>query len=161
MKTLQIDEKDARLLYPTASAEFKQMLIDSFGKDFFEQKITDKIKTIDDVLADNGITRQQFDERTQYDDIDDKAFKMAKLIAKALNEGWIADYSDENQRKWFPWMRWDKNLGRFVFDYSGYNCANTSAGCGPRLCFKSKELCEYAAKTFPEVYDEISKHYYK
>lgn len=43
MKTLQIDEANARKLYPKATEAFKTMLEDSFGKDFFSQKITDRI----------------------------------------------------------------------------------------------------------------------
>lgn len=45
MKNLQINEDKALKLYPNASAEFKQMLDDSFGKEFFSRKITDRVKT--------------------------------------------------------------------------------------------------------------------
>ncbi len=34
-KTLQMDEATARRLYPTAAPEFKEMLEQNFGKDFF------------------------------------------------------------------------------------------------------------------------------
>ena len=44
-KSLQIDENKAFDLYQTATPEFKQMLEDSFGKEFFKRKITDRVKS--------------------------------------------------------------------------------------------------------------------
>ena len=50
-KSLQIDENKAFDLYQTATPEFKQMLEDSFGKEFFKRKITDRVKSYEDACA--------------------------------------------------------------------------------------------------------------
>ena len=54
-KSLQIDENKAFDLYQTATPEFKQMLEDSFGKEFFKRKITDRVKSYEDACAILGI----------------------------------------------------------------------------------------------------------
>ena len=48
MKTLQISEQKARELYKSGSGELRSILEESFGKDFFSQKITDRVKTYED-----------------------------------------------------------------------------------------------------------------
>jgi hypothetical protein len=48
MQTLQIDETKAKKLYRIAGPEFKEMLHDTFGEKFFQEKITDRVKTFED-----------------------------------------------------------------------------------------------------------------
>lgn len=56
MKTLQIEDKEARKLFPVASAEMKAILVSTFGAEFFSGKITDRIKTYEDACAETGET---------------------------------------------------------------------------------------------------------
>ena len=48
-KTLVLDDQKAKELYQTAAPEFKAMLEQSFGKAHFLIKITDRIKSWEDV----------------------------------------------------------------------------------------------------------------
>lgn len=155
MKTLRIEESKARSIYKTASSELKIMLEDTFGKEFFSQKVTERIKTYEDacrelgivpidesVLSSNGFTK------------DEIAYRKIKTITEALNEGWKPNWNDENQKKWMPWFYPNSSSG-FVFYDAGYGYSLASAGNGLRLCFKSDELATYAGKQFVELYKEF------
>lgn len=72
------------------------------------------------------------------------------IIAKALNEGWIPDWSDWNQNKYFPWFGFQGS--RFVFCNVGYGC--TGSFLGSRLCYKDEATAEYAGKTFIYLYND-------
>ena len=155
MKTLQIEESKARSIYKTASSELKVMLEDTFGKDFFSQKVTERIKTYEDACKELGIV--PVDESALLAGgftKDEIAYRKIKTIAEALNEGWKPNWNDENQKKWIPWFYPNSSSG-FVFltTYFGYSSAG--AGYGLRLCFKSDELATYAGKQFVELYKEF------
>lgn len=113
MQTLQIDKNNARKLYPSASTEFRQMLVDTFGETFFSQKITDRVKTFEDACEVLGLNPS-----TVYDDpanaADEIAYRKLKIIIKALNEGWTPDWDNSSQAKWRPWFY--LNAPGFRFD---------------------------------------------
>jgi hypothetical protein len=149
MQTLQIDKNNARKLYPTAAPEFKTMLEDSFGKDFFSQKITDRIKTFEDACEILGL-----DPNHNYYRIgpaDEIAYTKLKVIIQALNEGWTPNWNDSNERKWRPWFY----LNAPGFRLYGVYCNITYSAVGSRLCLRSEELAEYAAKQFLDLYKDF------
>jgi hypothetical protein len=149
MQTLQIDKANARKLFSTASPEFKQMLVDTFGEKFFQQKITDRVKTFEDACEVLGLYRGAV---TQDDDtIDEAAYKKLKVITKALNEGWTPDWSNENQFKWYPYFK----MSGFGFSTTDCGYWSSGTGVGSRLCFKSSELAEYAGKQFVSIYQDF------
>lgn len=51
------------------------------------KKITDRIKTFLDACEALNISIDWFEEQTQFDSPDEKAYKKMKIIARALNEG--------------------------------------------------------------------------
>jgi hypothetical protein len=59
--------------------------------------VTDRIKTVADVLADNGVTPEEFDELCEGLDPDEKAYRIMKLLTKSLNEGWVPDWNNSNE----------------------------------------------------------------
>lgn len=78
-------------------------------------------------------------------------------IAQAWNkeDGFVPDFSDWNQGKWFPWFKYDK-------DAAGFVCADTynapslaAANFGSRLCFKSESRAEQFGKQFAELYNKV------
>lgn len=78
-------------------------------------------------------------------------------LAEAWNkeDGFVPDFSDWNQDKWFPWFVYDKDVAGFV-------CANTHntpmaarASFGSRLCFKSSERAEQFGKQFDDLYNAV------
>ena len=80
----------------------------------------------------------------------------AVVVTEAINDGWVADYNDPTQKKWFPVFVADSSSpSGFVFLCSGCTCSDASAGDASRLCFKSKADADYAGKTFTEIYAGI------
>ena len=78
-------------------------------------------------------------------------------IAEAWNkeDGFVPDFSDWVQDKWFPWFVYNK-------DAAGFECANTTyaptfayATIGSRLCFKSSARAAQFGKQFAELYNEV------
>jgi hypothetical protein len=72
------------------------------------------------------------------------------IIARALNGDWKPDWLDWDQNKYYPWF--DFQGSRFVFHDVHFHC--TRSFLGSRLCFRSRELAEYAGKTFTDLYHE-------
>lgn len=156
MKTLQIDEKKARQLYKTASNEFKTTLECTFGKEFFSQNITDRIKTYEDACNELGINPLDEDELTGFGlTKDDIAYQKLKVIVRALNEGWVADVCDSRVSRYCPWFRPNESPSSFDSGGSHYDSSNARAGSGSRLCFKSEKLSDYAGKQFIELWKEF------
>ncbi|MDY2736716.1 hypothetical protein [Intestinibacter sp.] len=77
-------------------------------------------------------------------------------IAEAWNkeDGFVPDFSDWNQNKWFPWFKYDKDAAGF------YAIANTAPSFaysyfGSRLCFKTPERAEQFGKQFEDLYNKV------
>lgn len=151
MQPLKIDEQKARKLFPNASNEFKEMLIDTFGEKFFSQKITDRIKTIEDVYAEAGVNPDRYKLRLD-ETVDEQYYRIAKLMVKVLNEGWVPDWNDKSQPKFHIWFEVKSGSGLAYRAYDGWA---TLTAVGSRLCFKSRELAEYAAKQFIDIYTKF------
>ena len=79
-------------------------------------------------------------------------YKLIK-IAEALNEGWKPDWKNWDELKYYPWFRMDTPSG-FGFSYSFCAYSFTASIVGSRLCFKSRELAEYAGKQFEAIYND-------
>jgi hypothetical protein len=156
MQTLQIDKANAMKLYPTASPEFKQMLLDSFGEKFFEQKITDRVKTFEDAcevldLEPDDVLHSAHSPFLENHISSINAYCKLIVIAAALNQGWSPDWLNENQQKWYPYF----NMSGFGFSHSDFDCWGSGANVGSRLCFKSSELAEYAGRQFLAIYKDF------
>ena len=78
-------------------------------------------------------------------------------IAQAWNkaDGFVPDYSDWYQDKWFPWFRYDKGTAGFVYAAADYAPTNEDAIVGSRLCFKTKERAAQFGKQFAELYNKV------
>lgn len=147
MATLTVDDKTAWEIYPSAPPALKAILDESYPKDFFKGKITDRIKTFEDACEYNntnpnasrfivGTRQQRFMERVAE-------------VTKALNEGWTADYGD-GEYKYTPWFYLDSPGFRFGVSY--FTLTYSNAGGGSRFAFKTRELSDYAGKQFLHEY---------
>lgn len=78
-------------------------------------------------------------------------------IAEAWNkeDGFIPDFSDWNQDKWFPWFKYNENAAWFVYTYAYNAPVNASANFGSRLCFKSSKRAEQFGKQFEGLYNKV------
>jgi hypothetical protein len=150
MKQLVLDEKTAKKLYPNADKGFKAILHDSFGEKFFQEKITERIKSFENACVEVGEDPE--DAKFTQGTPDEIAYKKIKVIVRALNEGWVPDWNNSNQRKWAPWFYLD-NPG-FRFRGADYAYAHTFTTGGSRLCLHSEELAIYAGKQFTDIYNQ-------
>ena len=78
-------------------------------------------------------------------------------IAEAWNkeDGFVPDFSDWQQDKWFPWFSYDKDAAVFVYGNT-LNAPETAfAVVGSRLCFKSYARAAQFGKQFAELYKKL------
>ena len=78
-------------------------------------------------------------------------------IAQAWNkeDGFVPDFSDWEQDKWFPWFVYDKDAAGFVF-VDTYNTPTFAAAhFGSRLCFKSSARAAQFGKQFADLYNKV------
>lgn len=153
MKTLKIDEKEALKLYKTASNEFKQILEDTFGKNYFNQKITDKIQDLDDILEYLALDEDElyiFPKNTK--DKFERYINACAIIPKIVevyNEGKELDWNNTNQYKYLPYYEFSRSGGWSFLSYVGWDFV----ACGPAgLHYKSLELLNDACKKFNDIY---------
>lgn len=78
-------------------------------------------------------------------------------IAEAWNkeDGFVPDFSDNEQDKWFPWFRYDKDAARFLCVTTNRTPVTASASFGSRLCFKTSERAEQFGRQFADLYNKI------
>ena len=80
------------------------------------------------------------------------AYYKLVIIIRALNEGWEPNWKNWDERKWYNYF-WTESASGFVRSITDYSFTFTSIGA--RLCFKSRELAEYARKQFEQLYLEF------
>lgn len=78
-------------------------------------------------------------------------------IAQAWNkeDGFVPDFSDENQDKWFPWFKYDEDAAGFVYAYAKHAPTGVYAYFGSRLCFKTLKRAEQFGKQFADLYNKV------
>lgn len=118
------------------------------------KSITERIKTIEDAINELGETDVEVAELRKLENANITSHilykQQAVVIAKALNEGWIADYTNIDQTKYEPRFYYASSAGGFVCH--GYDGWATSTAVGSRLCFHSSELAKYFGTQFIEIH---------
>lgn len=78
-------------------------------------------------------------------------------IAQAWNkeDGFIPDFNDANQYKYFPWFKYDKDAAGFVFASAVNASAVTIADFGSRLCFKTRKRAIQFGKQFVYLFNKV------
>lgn len=78
-------------------------------------------------------------------------------IAEAWNkaDGFVPDFSDWKQEKWFPWFTYNKDAAGFVCEVTVNTPAAADAGIGSRLCFMTSERAEQFGKQFADLYNKV------
>lgn len=146
INTIPADKDKALKIYKKADATGKALLVELLGDTFF-RPITERVKSFEDACellgADPDVVLVSSDIATA----DEIAYIKLKIIAQALNEGWKPNWSNSNESKYFPWF--DMSDG-FSFFGAGYYSGPSDVGS--RLCFKSRDLAEYAGKQFLHLY---------
>jgi hypothetical protein len=155
METLQINKKDALIAHQEAGPKTKVMLENLLGKAVFLKLITERITCFGDVLTELNILQSDFDLSCHGLEPDEIAYRKAKLVAKALNEGWIPDWSNSDEYKYFSYFKMGSPSG-VGFSYGSYDRWCASSSVGSRLAFKSAELAKFAGNLFEqEIYKPL------
>ena len=78
-------------------------------------------------------------------------------IAQAWNkeDGFVPDFSNRNQRKYFPWFTYNNDAAGFVYADTYSTATSAIAHFGSRLCFKSSERAKQFGKRFANLYNEV------
>ena len=115
--------------------------------------ITEKIKSYEDACKELGINPKNLPIVDALPEKDQKsiiAYYKLIIITRALNEEWEADFSDHYQDKYWNYL-WTDDAG-FIYTRTIYAATCAAAYVGSRLCFKNRELAEYAITQFRSLY---------
>ena len=78
------------------------------------------------------------------------AYKKICHIIKVINNGWVPNWSDSNQRKYFPWFVVSPSGSGFSASDSDYCYSYTSVGS--RLVTDTDEKALYLPNQFKDLY---------
>src|SRR5690349_7623024 len=111
MEQLQVERSKAMSAYRSADDDGRELLEKLFGKENFNQKATERIRSFEDACQELDIDPES--EKFTTGEPDDIAYQKLKVITKAINEGWVPDWSDAGEYKWFAWFRYTTSGFRF------------------------------------------------
>ena len=77
-----------------------------------------------------------------------KAFEKECMVVAFYNKGWIPDFKNSEELKYYPWFR------MYKFSFSHVACFNLSSTISRRLLFKKEEDCREAVEKYFEVFRE-------
>lgn len=136
-------------------------VFDYFYKEEEYEEVTDRVKSYEDackVLGVEPINEQN--AKAQGFRPDEIARRKLETIAAALNEGWLPDWNNTDEYKYYPYFYIQENAK--CKGFAGLSCANTnyaatyaSANIGSRLCFYASRLAKYAGDHFADLYEQI------
>lgn len=149
---LEINKEDAIKAYENSTKKEKRLLEDLFGKKVFQLEVMERIKTVEDLLEENGITREEFDESCEDLEKDEVAYRLIKMLVKTLNEEWTPNWSNSSEYKYTPWFNMNDKSSSSGFSYHVCDYWTSTTIIGSRLCFKSGELAKYAGEQFIDIY---------
>lgn len=132
----------------------------STGSIKFKEKpkdIMERIHSVEDAIkclgsSDEEVIILQTLKQVFSDDSHPVNHQKAIVLTKAFNEGWVPDWNDVSQYKYFPWFEMGGSSG---FRYNDFGSWYSASHVGSRLCFKSGKLAEHVGKKFTSVYKQF------
>lgn len=82
-----------------------------------------------------------------------KLFTIAEAWNKA--DGFVPDFADKGQWKYFPWFKYDDETAGFVIAYSSNAASYANAHFGSRLCFISESRAKEFGEKYADLYNEV------
>lgn len=152
MSVLEIKTEAALTAHQNGTKNQKALLENLFGKKVFFKSLIERIKNFDDILEEAGILKSDFELSCTGLEHDEICYRQLKLISKVLNEGWVPNWKNSSEYKYYAWFYMDNPSGS---GFSSHDCVSwhTTSTVGSRLCFKSSELAKFAGTTFTEIYE--------
>ena len=122
--------------------------------------IFDRIKTFKDACFELGIKEPDSILPYSINTSDDEekainAMRKMMIIARVLNEGWKANFSDEDQKKFYVWYEYDASVSAFRFYGTDFGWTHTRASAGVRLSFKDEKTARYFGEQFIDIANEF------
>ena len=158
-ETLEITRQAAIKAHDEASTKGKTLLENLFGKRVFQKDITERVKSVEDAIKELGNDDVEVIQLNRMKSIGLQNHIIGNqeliVIAKALNEGWQPDWQNDNQYKYFPWFDMDDSSSAGRFSFCGSDYQRSGSFVGSRLCFKSRELSNYAENQFEDIYRKV------
>jgi len=147
---MEINKQTAKRIYPEQPQWFKDQLVEEFGEETFREESFEKIKTFELACEATKVDPASvFNDKDLPDEI---AYKKLKVITRAVNQGWVPDWNNTNQCKWWPWFNLSSGFG-FSGSYFGFG--HTLTDIGSRLCFESEEKSDFVANQFIDLYKDL------
>lgn len=147
---LKLKRSEVKRLHKESTEWGQKVLEESAGEEFFKKRNFDDIKTFEDACEELGIDPETVTQEN--DTPDEVAYKKLKIVVAAINQGWVPDWDNKSQYKYWPWFNLSSGSG---FSSSDSVCYCTLTGVGSRLCFESEAKSNYAAKQFSELYKQF------
>lgn len=148
---LTLQKSTAKKIYPESPEWFRELLEENFGKDAFKKRSFEDIKTLEDAADETGHSKAYL-KMQDPESTDEWAYRMLKMVIKAINQGWVPDWDNKSQYKWWPYFNLSSGSG---FSHANSNCNYGGTTVGSRLCFESEAKSNYAAKQFNELYKQF------
>jgi hypothetical protein len=78
-------------------------------------------------------------------------------IADAWNkaDGFVPDFSNRNQNKWFPWFRYSDDAAGFVCADTIHAASSATAYVGSRICFKTDKRARQFGEQFTDLWNDF------
>ncbi len=148
---------DAQFIYKSCDKAGREKLESIYGRSALVMDIKEKIKSFEDACALKGNKPEDElsfenpkNNRQRLRNVNDKL----DTIADGLNEGFVADFANPKQKKWFPVFKWDVGKSAFVFSGSYYGYGTTDSSVGVRRHFENSETSDYFGKQFIDLHNE-------
>lgn len=155
-KSVEDDKDDCRVGLPVA------YMVEEVGEDDACECIPDFVSAVAFLQA-RGLLHKEIHPCDFWGSINPNHFEaldaLNKLftIAQAWNtmDGFVPDFSNKKQEKWFPWFKYNKDVAGFVCIGVSHTSYNAAAHYGSRLCFKTSERAKQFGKQFSDLYNMV------
>lgn len=125
----------------------KEQIAEIDRKKAKNRPVTERIQTFNDIIAESGKSASYFTDSNL--SINELGYRKFVAICEVYNEGWVSDFTDSNQYKWFIYGKdFSKASSSFVGSSACYGSWLAVAAGGSRLCLKSEELAKDIIKKF-------------
>ena len=156
METVQINKSAAIQAHDQATPKQKSLLENLLGKNVFVKNIRERIQTIQDVFELNGTTEKEFAKKWRGFADHEIGYALELLVVAAYNEGKSADWTNDDERKYFAYFKMGSPSG-VGFSFSCYDDWSADSTVGSRQVFIGPDAYENlldATKKFLSVYQQ-------
>ena len=152
MKNFEANPELVLESYKAGTDSDRKLLVKIFGNDNLEDNEWKRL--FKEFCKESGLNYDALMEKWDGEEDDEIAYKMIKRILKYHNKSWVADITNPNQKKWYPWFVWDKQSG-FGLSYTDYYATYSNTGVGSRLYSETQQITIDVAKKYLPIYKKF------